>query len=130
MKYEIALLQDAYTGKESDSDSSEILLPDFQDCRYYTSSKNTAHIVILNPTLITGHLFTGENCVFITISTAEGEYILGNTYIRPSIEDFDEEIESWRHVITQRKHLSAAASLMPALPFGGVLMIMPEETHS
>lgn len=100
---DIALLQDAYTRKESDSDPSIILLPDFQDCRYFKSSNNSDHVVILNPTLITDHIFTGENCVLVTIFTAEGEIILGNTYIKPSIEDFDLEIESWRHVITQTK---------------------------
>lgn len=95
-RIDIALLQDAYCDREgalTGVPSNWVSFP---------SKKKSAHLVIQNTNLCYSHLFTGDHCVFITITAKEGKLSIGSTYAAPKT-NFDDSLEEWEHLITQRQ---------------------------
>ena len=50
--------------------------------KFWSKAKN-ACIVVKRFDFLFTHLFSGNNSVFLTLSTTLGEIIIGSTYIRP-----------------------------------------------
>lgn len=72
-------------------------------CRIFSSKYSSAHMAVRNAILITNRLCNGNSCTFITITSVEGEMIIGLNYITPSIKNCNFALDEWQHIITNRR---------------------------
>lgn len=94
---DIAHVQDTYCDKTNQPSSFH------KTWAIFPSKNHNAHIIICNKSLIYTHLFTGLNCIFVSITTAEGNLTVGSTYVAPKT-NFEDAIEEWEHLITDKNH--------------------------
>lgn len=112
---DLALLQDVHCGGDGD-------LTNFSGYRYLASTLRiwSSETHVWSPTI---------NCIFITLTAAEEEIIIGSIYIPPLIQDFDTVINECQHLITKRDQLSVEATSMHARCSGEVFIKIPEEKN-
>lgn len=84
----------------------------------FSSKAGSAHLVIRNTNITYSHLYTGDHCVFITITAKEGHLIVGTTYAAPSI-NFKDSLEEWKHLITHRRYFICSGDFNAQSPLWG-----------